>query len=488
MPFSSTAASARSFRLRRVPPIAPRLAAAAALIAAVVNAGLWLASSPVPVARHLGSRIAQSPASSLTVGPQLSGLAAVAMALLAVGLLRRRRIAWALACAGLLAAVAVGAVHHESGRELAPLAGAGAALAASRRRLVAEPYAPVLEAWGPTSVDEVAAIVARHGDDTLAPFKVRDDVAHLVSADGDAVLAYRVEAGALLVSGDPVGTTAGCRQVLRQARALAERCGLRFGVAAASEPLAEQLRDEFGLQTLYMGCEAIVDPSSFSLSGHRIKKVRQAHARVLRSGLTLDAVALDALTPEDLAAIEDCQQRSRVEAEEQSFAMAPDHLGSAKRAGGLVVRARTPDGRVMGALIVLPVPRIASWTLALQARDPDGPNGVIDALIVHTLLMAHEWNVRRVSLNFAAARRYVHEPVHGLWPHVARRLANLAMRWTQIDTLRAHNEKFSPQWQPRYLAADHPLQVPRMAFATIWQEGQLPRPSAVLPPAWPRNA
>lgn len=485
---SPTTLSTRPSRLRGVPRVAPRLVAGGVLLAAALNAGLWFASSPIPAARHVGTRIASSPAVSLTVGPELSGVAAVVMALLAVGLLRRRRIAWALTTLGLVAAVVLGAMHHETGRELAPLAGAGAVVAASRRRLVAEPYAAVLEAARPARVDEVAAIVARHGDDTLAPFKVRDDVAHLVSDDGEAVLAYRVEAGALLVSGDPVGTAAGCREVLVEARRLAERCGLRFGVAAASERLAEQLRDEFGLQTLYMGCEAVVDPSAFSLSGHRIKKVRQAHARVLRSGLTLDLVALDALEPHDLAAIEDCQQRGRAEAEEQSFAMAPDHLGSAKLAGGLAVRARTPEGRVMGALIVLPVPRIASWTLALQARDPEGPNGVIDALIVHTLLMAQEWNVRRVSLNFAAARRYVHESVEGFWPHVARGLANLAMRWTQIDTLRAHNEKFSPQWQPRYLAADHPRQVPRMAFATIWQEGQLPRPSAVVPPAWPRPA
>ena len=48
-------------------------------------------------------------------------------------------------------------------------------------------------------------LVRRHGTDTLAYFKLRRDEHYLFSADGRAFLGYRVEAGVLLVSGDPVG-------------------------------------------------------------------------------------------------------------------------------------------------------------------------------------------------------------------------------------------------------------------------------------------
>ena len=48
-------------------------------------------------------------------------------------------------------------------------------------------------------------LVHRHGTDTLAYFKLRRDQHYLFSADRRAFLGYRVEAGVLLVSGDPVG-------------------------------------------------------------------------------------------------------------------------------------------------------------------------------------------------------------------------------------------------------------------------------------------
>ena len=48
-------------------------------------------------------------------------------------------------------------------------------------------------------------LVRRHGADTLAYFKLRRDQHYLFSPDGRAFVGYRVEAGVLLVSGDPVG-------------------------------------------------------------------------------------------------------------------------------------------------------------------------------------------------------------------------------------------------------------------------------------------
>jgi lysyl-tRNA synthetase, class II len=51
-------------------------------------------------------------------------------------------------------------------------------------------------------------LVRRHGANTLAYFKLRHDQHYLFGPDGSAFLGYRVEAGVLLVSGDPVGSAA----------------------------------------------------------------------------------------------------------------------------------------------------------------------------------------------------------------------------------------------------------------------------------------
>lgn len=328
-------------------------------------------------------------------------------------------------------------------------------------------------------------LVRQHGRDAMAPFKLRTDVGHLFSPARDAVLAFRVENRALLVSGDPVGTPAGQRAVLQLARELAENAGLSFGVTTASVPMADLLRDEFGMRPIYMGCEAVVPTAGFSLQGGKIKKVRQAHRRVQGAGYELVRRRGEALSAAQRASLRELYEATRAH-EEQSFAMAPESI----EAPGLdeaefVMAEHVETGEIAGVMVFVPLAGRSMWSLALQLRDPNSPNGVIDALVAHVLLEAQAEGVEAISLNFAAARRYLHEEVHGLWPRVARALAKLATRWTQIDDLRAHNEKFSPKWEQRFLVVEHPLDLPRLAFATIWQEGQLPRPDLFLRPAWP---
>jgi len=111
-----------------------------------------------------------------------------------------------------------------------------------------------------------AGLVRRHGSDTLAYFKLRRDQHYLFSPDRRAFLGYRVEAGVLLVSGDPVGPGEAIPSLLRELSLFAETRGLRIAALGAGEsmrPLWEQL----GLRSMYLGDEAVVETGSFSLDG-----------------------------------------------------------------------------------------------------------------------------------------------------------------------------------------------------------------------------
>lgn len=462
-----------------------------ALCAAVLNAIAALASTPSEhlqtVGRHVGDgRLAPA----IAVGTPWDLATAVLLIVLAWGILRRRRIAWAGAVMLFATLAAADLVRHEEPLAIAvPVAGA-ISLLLMRRTLVAEPYREILRRHQLPSgdaLDKAAGIVRRYGTDTLAPFKLRPDVGHLFSTRGDAVLAYRVENRALLVAGDAVGSPDGVLDVVRTARDLARGAGLRFGIAAASESFSARMREELGMRSIYLGCEAIVSTADFTLEGRKIKKVRQAHRRVEREGYRLLGSRLSDLTPAERAAMRRCNVASRADDDEQSFSMAPDSLESRGLRDAIVFRAVDGEGRVGGLIVFTPLAQRSLWSLALQLRDPEAPNGVIDALLVQALVTAKEEGVEEVSLNFAAGRRYMHEPVRGFWPHVARILARIAMRWTQIDALRFHNEKFSPRWEQRFVLTDHVLHVPHLTFAIIWQEGQLPRPGALIAPAWPQT-
>lgn len=469
----------------------PRLAAGNRVLATVVLAGALINGL---------FALALSPSGRFEIGDPTThiddrvwaGLVAATLIPLGWGLLRRRRGAWLLALTVLAAIAIIDVVYGDEPTELILPVLAFVGLLLARDLLVAEPYRETLRRHTlPTrkAMERTQALLEAHGRDAMAPFKLREDVGHLFSEKGDAVLAFRVDNRALLVASDPIGTPEGITEVLCTARCLARGAGLRFGVVAASQELSERMREEFGMRPIYLGCEAVVETAGFSLQGHKIKKVRQAYNRVKREGFELETVPLADLTPADREALLSCRLLARPDEDETTFAMSPESFDAPGSENSIVVRARhAGDGHIAGFMVFMPLVQRSMWSLAVQLRDPNSPNGVMDALITHAILSAQDAGVEELSLNFAAARRYVHEPVAGFWPRVARVLAHLAMRWTQIDTLRAHNEKFSPRWEQRYVILEHVLEAPHLAFAVIWQEGQLPRPDGWLRPAWPQRA
>ena len=84
------------------------------------------------------------------------------------------------------------------------------------------------------------------------------------------------------------------------------------------------------------------------------------------------------------------------------------------------------------------------------------------------------------SLNFAAFGRWLREPSNPI-ERALGRLLRVGDRWFQIERLHSFNAKFGPRWQPRYLLFEHPAQLPKVALAAMFAEGQLPRPSELTP-------
>jgi lysyl-tRNA synthetase class 2 len=324
-----------------------------------------------------------------------------------------------------------------------------------------------------TSVRDLARrLVTTHGEDTLSFFKLREDKHYLFSSDRRAFVGYRIEAGVMLLSGDPVGPEDALSDLVREVIAFAEVRGLKVGGVGASEAMAERW-ERAGLRTIYLGDEALVDVGAFSLEGRPIRKVRQSVTRLQKAGYSSTLHRVGDLSREQLAEVEAIVERGRDGAPERGFSMAMDHLRGAHQADTMLVCARDEEGRLRGVLHFVPCYCRPAMSLSFMRRDRDTPNGLTEFLVVRAIELLRERGVEELSLNFAPFARWLHSPSK-LHEHVLGRLIARFNRFFQIESLYRFNAKFFPRWEPRYLVFQG-LALPRTGLAAMWAEGQLPK-------------
>jgi lysyl-tRNA synthetase class 2 len=212
-------------------------------------------------------------------------------------------------------------------------------------------------------------LVDAYGSDSLAFFALRRDKSYLFSPSRRAFLAYRVVAGTALVSGDPVGDETEIDDLLVELRRLVRAHGWRFAVVGASEERLERYR-ALGLKAVPIGEEAVLRPQEFSLEGRAIRKVRQSVSRLRKAGYSFRVVPADEVGPALEAELEDLSASWRHGQPERGFSMAIDDLHVP---GTVLALAEDDAGRVGGFLHLAPSPRAGS--VGGQAADarPEGP-------------------------------------------------------------------------------------------------------------------
>jgi len=328
--------------------------------------------------------------------------------------------------------------------------------------------------------EKAADIVHRYGTDTLSGFKLRHDVPQMFSRDGRAFVAYRIESGVMLLSGDPVGPAPATEGLLGDAVSFAADHGLKLASIGASEEFSMLAARVGGLRRVYIGDEAIVDTATFTLEGRGIRKVRQAATRLTKAGYTVEARTVADLLRVELEELENVSARWRDGTPERGFTMVMDRIDNPSLPDALVVVARDADGRARGFLHFVPAYGRPVLSLSFMRRDRDTPNGLTEFLVVHAIALTRARGIAELSLNFAAFGRYLRAP-ESRTQRVFGALARRGDARFQIDSLYRFNAKFSPRWQPRYLLFTGYTSLPRTALAALWTEGQLPRlPVAAL--------
>ena len=300
----------------------------------------------------------------------------------------------------------------------------------------------------PESLAQAARIVAaqRNPDAGLA---LSGDKSLMFSDDGRGFVMFGVHGRSWIAFGGPVGPSDIAAELGWAFCDTARRAGARpvfYEVGETDLPLMLDL----GLSLHKLGERAVVDLGAFTLDGPARKKLRAAHARAGRDGLTLDLASPphDAGLLAELAAISDdwlAVKKTR----EKRFSVGrfdPDWLNHWPIA---LVRQH---GRLVAFANLMQTESQSQATIDLMRHRSDAPAGVMDYLFVALMLRLRAQGVASFSMGMAPLSGLEARKGVRLWNRFGAAIFQHGGHFYNFAGLRAFKAKFDPRWEPRYLA------------------------------------
>ncbi|WP_417279682.1 bifunctional lysylphosphatidylglycerol flippase/synthetase MprF [Celeribacter sp.] len=297
-------------------------------------------------------------------------------------------------------------------------------------------------------IEKVRAIVMSQPDPE-ANIALTGDKCLMFSDSGRSALMYRIRGRSWIALHEPFGDPSELSALawaFQDAAYAANARPVFYSVGAERIPLWL----EMGLALVKMGEEAVVPLRDFSLEGPARKKLRTAHNRALRDGLSFEVLTppfADDFMPE-LKAISDAWLKTKA-GEEKGFSVGAFDPAVLSRAPIAVVRF---GGRIVAFANLWLTEARQKASIDLMRHIDDAPSGLMEFLFTELLLHFADQDYAEFSLGNA--------PLSGL---EARRGAALSTRlgalvyrhgrqFYNFEGLRAFKDKFAPDWQPIYVA------------------------------------
>jgi lysyl-tRNA synthetase class 2 len=334
---------------------------------------------------------------------------------------------------------------------------------------------------------DLRLLLAEEGErDSLGYFATRRDKSVDWAPSGTAAVTSRVVFGVSLASADPIGDPQDWPAAIEAWLEDARKHAWAPAVMGASE-LGAQAYSRAGLGAVELGDEAIISFGDYHLEGRHMRVVRQAVNRIERAGYTARVRRHAEIPGEEMAEVIADADRWRDTDNERGFTMALGRLGDPLDGRCVLVEAFDPEGNREALLSFSP------WgdkglSLDLMRRSRDSANGVMEFMVTSLVAAGAQIGANKLSLNFAVMRAIFADGERiGAGPvlRLTRALLLFASRWVQLESLYRSNEKYSPNWVPRYTMFETVGDLPRVGIATGIAEGFVSVPS---PRSWFRNS
>ena len=307
--------------------------------------------------------------------------------------------------------------------------------------------------------------------DSLGYFATRRDKSVIWAPNKKAGIAYRVEGGVMLASGDPFGEYSLWPAAIDAFLDEAKLHAWTPAVMGASDRGGEVWVEHAGMTAFDIGDEAIIKVKDFTLEGRPMANVRQMVNRIKRKGYSSYTAKWSDLDANIRVELRHLAKKWRYGTPERGFSMAMDRFGE-DIDGETIITIATLGDEIKGLLYFVP------WShdgisLDRMQRERGTDPGVNELLIVQTVEWARENKIESISLNFAAFRSLFERAEKisaGPITRSSRNLIRFFSNFFQVESLYRFNAKFDPEWQTRYLVYPKATDIAKIGWAAIKAE------------------
>lgn len=307
-----------------------------------------------------------------------------------------------------------------------------------------------------------ATLIQKYGSSSLDYFKTYPDKLIFAPEGLNAFISYRISRNFAVVLEDPVAENElAMKKCIRAFSRFCYENSLKdIYYRVPKESL--HIYNELSRKSLFIGQEAIVDLSSFSLEGGEKKSLRNALNKVKAEGYTTHTY--NPPLPDGLV-----QRLKAVSIEwlrltgRQEIVFSQGMFVDKEIKNQAVITVENREELVAAFLNIIPDYAKNEGTYDLQRKTATSPNGVMDSIIIEMFNYFRSAGIRYVNLGFAPMSG-VNDPHN--FPERSMKFAYEKIRsFSHYKGLRDYKEKFNPEWKDKYLVYSHDYDLLRIPAA-----------------------
>jgi phosphatidylglycerol lysyltransferase len=306
-----------------------------------------------------------------------------------------------------------------------------------------------------TAPSPAAIALAERADANLA---FTGDKRFLLSESGQSFVMYDIKGHSWIVMGDPVGAPTEWGDLLWRLRELADASQgrlLLYQISAEALPLAIEL----GLQITKYGEEAHVDLASFTLEGSDAKPLRYAERRAARDGATFEIIPAADLPPvmDDLAGLSARWLKAKGH-REKGFSIGRFDPAYMSHFDCAVVRW---NGKIIAFANIWKTQNKSELSVDLMRHEEEMPYGTMDFLFIRLMQWGQAQGYRWFNLGMAPLSGLEARRLAPLWSKLGALLYQHGNALYGFEGLRSYKDKFSPEWEARFVAGPQGISFAR---------------------------